>query len=81
VTAQILVKQEILQRVAEPAVVGNALVEFKIRIDDLLDDRLDLVIKVRRTFSRVLTRAAASRAGSASNRYPLCLRQLFHYRE
>ena len=43
--AQVLVEQEVLDRLAEGAVVGDALVEVEVRVDDLLDDVLDLLVE------------------------------------
>ncbi len=45
VAAQVLVEEEVLQRLAEGAIVGDALVEIEVRIDDLLDHVLDLALE------------------------------------
>jgi len=42
---QVLIEKEILDRLAEGPVVGDALVQVEIRVDDLLDDVLDFLIK------------------------------------
>jgi hypothetical protein len=43
--AQVLVEQEVLDHFAEGAVVGDALVEVEVGVDDLLDDLFDLVVE------------------------------------
>ena len=45
VRAQVLVEEEVLDRLAEGAVVGDALVEVEVRVDDLLDHVLDLLVE------------------------------------
>ena len=42
---KVLVEEEVLDYVAERPVVGDPLVEVEVRIDDLLDDLLDLVVE------------------------------------
>lgn len=42
---QVLIEQEVPKRLAKATVIGDALVQIEIRIDDFLDDCLDLVIK------------------------------------
>lgn len=45
VAAQVLVEEEVLHRLAEGAIVGDALVELEVRVDDLLDHLLDLLVE------------------------------------
>jgi hypothetical protein len=76
--AQVLVEEEVLERLTERAIVGNALVELEVGIDDLLDTCSTFWSNVSRTFSRVLTRAAASSAASSSSSpHDLCQLLIF----
>ena len=45
VSAQVLIEQEVLDRLAERPVVRDPLVEVEIRVDDLLDDVLNLLVE------------------------------------
>ena len=67
VGAQVLVEEEVLDRLAEGAVVGDALVELEVRVDDLLDHVLDLLVEGEpHVLARVDPRAASSAASSSS---------------
>src|ERR1700733_920167 len=45
VRAQVLIEEEVFDRLSESTVVGHALVEVEVRIDDLLDYVLDLLVE------------------------------------
>src|SRR5262249_29505113 len=45
VPTKVLVEKKVLQYLAERVIVGDALVKLEIGVDDLLNDRLDLVIE------------------------------------
>src|SRR5437870_10139955 len=45
VAAQVMVKQKVFQRLAEGSIVGDALVELEVGVDDFLDHLLDLLVE------------------------------------
>ena len=62
VAAQVLVEQEILDHLAEGAVVSDALVQVEVGVDDLLDHLVDLVIESQaHVFARVDPRRGVER--------------------
>jgi hypothetical protein len=63
--AQILIEEQVLDSLAEGPVVGDPLVQFESTISWMTCSTF--WSNVRRTFSRVLTRAAASSAASSSS--------------